>query len=98
MHPKCMVLSPPKVRSWLGFAFSIYSVFQTTFLPVFPLLRKRKKLSFWNKQFLYRDSQSSTHTKLNNLSFYGTLVAEASAEVIGRAEEGSVEGKCLHPS
>lgn len=45
-NTKSIFFPPPKAHSWHGFIFSIYSFFQTTFLPMFPLRRKRKKLNF----------------------------------------------------
>lgn len=31
------ILFPPKIHFWHGFVFPMYSVFRTTFLPMFPL-------------------------------------------------------------
>lgn len=59
-------------RQWLSHSFSISDsalFFPCTlyskphFPPMFLLIRKRKKLNFWNKQFLYRESQGCTHIK-----------------------------------
>ena len=60
---KCILLSPPEIISdmVLFFPCTLYS--KTHFFPMFLFIRKRRKLKFWNKQFLYRESQGCTHIK-----------------------------------
>ena len=60
---KYILSFPPQIHFWHGFVSSTHSVPQTTFLPMFPHISKRRMLNFWNKQFLSRESQGCTHIK-----------------------------------